>query len=457
MTRTPIIAIATAVTIAVCIARMGPRSVAEPVLGGDRGTLSKALAPPQELTDAAALFKKDDYDGALQLVQEAVKKDADLPPAQVIMAQWFAKSNVPLKVRAALERAVAEAPEDPEAYILMGDIALSEGRHTEAELLYEKADRLMAGWQGSAKRKDALLPQIQSGLAGTCLARGDWTGARQHLEAWLKLDPKSSSALQLLARCLLQQKNVEGALEKLKEAAKIQPDMLTPEAVLGQWFARAGDQENAKKWTVAALNAAPKNAKTRLVAAQWAFDAGQLDEAKQQVEIALRLDPKRSDAKLYFQAKFLRGLVALFQKDYKTAEACFESAHRQLPKDFSASNNLALALVEEDEESKRAYALDLANTNAQQYPEMAEALATYGWVLYRRGQLDAAEKVLRGAATGGSLTPDTEYYWACVLKDRGQDAEAKQWLESALRSRAPFQHREEAKTLLEKLSGVRKK
>ena len=68
--------------------------------------------------------------------------------------------------------------------------------------------------------------------------------AEKHLEAWLKLDPKSTAALQRLAQCLFQQKKVDEALAKLKEAAKIEPDRLTPEALVGQWFwARTGDQK----------------------------------------------------------------------------------------------------------------------------------------------------------------------------------------------------------------------
>ncbi len=321
MTRTPIIAIVTAVTIAVCTARMGPPSVAEPIPGGgDAGTSAKAPAQPQEVTDAAELFKKGDYEGALKLLKEAAKKNADLPPAQIIMARWFAQANVPMGVRWVLERAVVDAPGDPEAYVLIGNIALSERRVTEAQLLYEKADSLMAGWKGNAKRKDALLPQIQSGLAATYENRDDWAGAQKHLEAWLKLDPKNIEALQRLAQCLFQQKKVPEALEGLKEAAKIEPDLLTPEATLAQWFARTGDKVNARKWMIDALNAAPKDPKTRLVAAQWAWETGQLDEAKQQADAALRLDPK------YFEAKNFRGVIAVFQKDYRTAEAYFESA-----------------------------------------------------------------------------------------------------------------------------------
>ena len=59
MTRTTIITLVTALTIAVCIANLSPQAIAEPIPGsGDSGALSKAPAQPQELTDAAALFKK---------------------------------------------------------------------------------------------------------------------------------------------------------------------------------------------------------------------------------------------------------------------------------------------------------------------------------------------------------------------------------------------------------------
>ncbi len=97
-------------------------------------------------------------------------------------------------------------------------------------MLYEKANSLMSGFNGSAKRKAALQTVILSGLARTDEMREDWTGAQKELEDWLKLEPKNTAALQQLARCLFQQKNVDGALEKLKEAVKIEPTILTPEA-----------------------------------------------------------------------------------------------------------------------------------------------------------------------------------------------------------------------------------
>lgn len=407
-----------------------------------------AAAPqkqPQEVTDAIELFKKGDYDGALKLLKEAAKKNPDLPPAQIMMAQFFSQANIPMGVRSALEQAVMELPDDPQAYIILADAAVRERRVTEAILLYERANSLLAAWKGSGTKKQAMQAQVYNGMSVALGLRGDWAGAQKHLEAWLKMDPKSAPALQELARCLFQQRNPQGSLEKLREAAKIDSNALLPETALAQYFARAGDQENAKKWLVAALTAAPRDLRTRLVAAQWAWELGQLDEARKQASGALQLDPRSLDAKI------LCGVIALFQKDYKAAELYFESAHLQAPKNFAASNNLALALVEQKDKTKKQRALEYAEANAKQYPKVGDALSTYGWVLYKVGRLEEAENALRAAAGQGGFGPDAAFYLASVLADRGQDADAKQLLQRALESPGLFPQRDEAKALLEKL------
>ena len=434
--------------VAACVACTTSESAAEPIAPGSLGTASEAPAQMKELTDAVELFQKRDYEGALKLLQEAIKKDPDLPPPHVIMAQFFARANVPAGVRSALERAVVDSPDDPQAYLILGDIAMRERRAAETRLLFEKAESLLAQWKGSAKRKDSMMPQLYSGLASTAEARGDWAEARKQLDAWLKLDPKNATALLRLAQCQFREKDVPGALEKLKEAAEINADMLPPEAVLAQWFARSGDQENAKKWLIAALTVAPKNPQVRLVAAQWAWETGQLEEAEKQAAAALQLDPN------YYQAKILRGIIALFQKDYKAAELYFESAHLQSPKDFAAGNNLALALVEQKDEAKRRRALEYAENNVKQFPRMGDAYSTYGWVLYKLGRLQDAEASLRKAISGGTFSTETAYYLARVLADRGRDADAMRLLQGALQSQAPFAQREEAQSLLEQLKAA---
>jgi tetratricopeptide (TPR) repeat protein len=241
------------------------------------------------------------------------------------------------------------------------------------------------------------------------------------------------------------EKNAPASLERLKQVAKLVPDFVVPEAILGDYYEQANDRANAKKWMAEALRLAPKDVRTHLMVGRWALNAGQLQEAKTQAAEALKIDPQSLDGLI------LSGVVAMFEKDYSTAERFFETAHVQSPRNFSAANNLALVLVDQKDEAKRRRALEYAKSNIQVNPRSAEAASTYGWVLYKLGRFDEAEKALNAAISGGTAAPDTAYYIACLAYDRGRESQAKEWLEIALKSNGPFANRQDAEELLAKL------
>ncbi len=446
MKRRLAIVVVTAVLLVGCAVLRTSQLAAEPILGQDSLTAPPgATTKSREVADALALFKAREFDGALKLWKEAVKKNADMPPAQVIMAKLFFQADMPKESRNALEQAVVDAPGDPEAYLIMAGSAMHDRDVTKAESLYQKAESLMPAFDKSVKRKELLQPLIYSGLAGVAEARKDWAGAQKVIEKWMKLDPKNVRVMQRFAYALLQQKNVEGALEKLREAAKADAQMLTPEAVLAQFYERSGDRENARKWMAAALTAAPKDANTRLAAAQWAFGAGQLDEARKHAIVASQIDPK------LLRATVLLGLIAMFERDYESAELFFQSVLKQWPDDFNTSNNLAIVLIEQKDESKQRRALEYAEANVQKFPKSAHAASTYGLALYRLGRLDDAETALRAAAPIMNSDIDTAYVIASMSVDRGRKAEARQMLENALKSTRPAIFRQKAEELLGQL------
>jgi tetratricopeptide (TPR) repeat protein len=404
-----------------------------------------AEKPVPEVEEAWELFKQRDVDGALKKLKKVTKKNQDIPPAQIYLAEFFLRANAGTQAQALLEQAVIDSPDDPQAYYIMGTFAMRDRRVAAARLLFEKADSLIPKLS-SEKRKKLLEPLVLGGLARTSGARGDWADAQKKLETWLKLEPESTAALQQLGQSLLQQKDEKGALEQLVKASKIDPKLLSPEAFLAQFYWKSGDQDKAKKWMNDAINARPKELQTRVLAAQWAWETLRFGDAKKQADAAVKLDPQSVDA------QFFRGLVALFQKDYSTAEEYFQNAHLLSPKDFRVSNGLALALVEQKGEEKKQRALEYAEANARQYSKSSEALSTYGWVLYKLGRLDDAERMLRGAVSGGTFSADTAYCLARVLSKRGgHDKDIRQLLESALQSPAPFQNRDDAKAWLEEL------
>lgn len=418
---------------------------AEPIDTSGLGGAPDATQQYQEVKDAVTRFRNGDIDGAKALLVTAAKKYADLPPAEVMLAQLFAAANQGNQVVAWLEEAIKQTPGDPEAYLILGDLAFRGGRVTEAGLMFGKANALLPEFKGAAKRKKALVERISAGLASVAEVGQDWAGAQKHIEAWLAEEPNNANALQRLGRALFQQNKATEALEKFKAAKKASEQVLTPEAILAQLYEAAGDRENAAKMMVAALKAAPNDVPTRLAAAQWSFETEQYDQAKEQAAIALKLDSESLGAKI------LAGIVALFLKDNKAAEGHFEAAHLQAPANFAASNNLALALAEQDNEAKKRKALEYADVNVRANQNAAEAWSTYGWVLYRLNRLNEAEQALAKAASAGTLSADTAFYIAKVQVDRGQNAKAKELLENALKTKRPFSMRKEAEALLEKL------
>jgi tetratricopeptide (TPR) repeat protein len=409
-----------------------------------------------EINEAWNLFKNRDADGALQVLKKASRVHPEISPPYVILFRFFAAAKAATGMRNALEQGVKNLPNDPEAYLDLGDMNWQEQRVTESRLLYEKAASLLSKSDIAARRKNLEI-RILAGLARTSEAREDWTGAQKYAEDWLKLDPKSIDAMQRIGGCLLRQKNVNGALEYLlkgyklaeadaKEKGKTEVDMLPPEAVVAQYFWKTGDQDNAKKWMIVMLQQYGRNISVRILAAQWAWETGQLVEAEKQANAVLQLDPQSLDGLV------LRGLIARFQKNYKAAEEYTQRAVLLKPNLFPATNNLALALAEQSSEDKKLRALEYAENNARQYQktnQASEAWSTYGWVLYKLEHFDEAEKALRQAIAGGTFTPDTAYYLARVLnKIGGHTKDATNLLESAVKTTGPFAYRDDAKALL---------
>ncbi|MCR4412212.1 MAG: tetratricopeptide repeat protein [Thermoguttaceae bacterium] len=420
---------------------MGP--AAPPVGGGVGAPTSLGQIP--EIQEAAGHFRNADYDKAVEVLRTAVKKHPDLPPAHLILAQFFNATNQPANMRNALEQAIAEDPADPEPYAVLAELAVRNRQMTEAGLLYAKVLEL-ADARKESKRAASLRRPALAGLAMVADARKDWPAAQKYLEALLVEEPKNAGALQQLGRVLFHQKKLDEAKKRLQEAAKAGDDVLSAEANLARFYQEAGDTATAAQYMLEAIKANPTDFRTRLVAAEWSLEIGKFDQAETQAQAAIKLSPDSIEAKL------VRGTVALFRKDYKTAQDMFEQAHLQAPGNFSATNNLALALVEQDEESKKRMALDYAQINARVGPDRPEANATLGWVYYRLGRIDEAENALRKSLSiAGQPSPDTAYYFARVLNDRGRKEEARRLLDLALKAKSPFPMRPEAEALAAEL------
>jgi tetratricopeptide (TPR) repeat protein len=398
-----------------------------------------------EIEKAEASFRKGAFDEAYTLLQAAVKKNPQLPPARLQLALLFLRANEGKAFRSLLEVAAAENPDHPDVYLNNGSIALAEGRITDTVLNCQTVLALTNSDRWTADQKKNFQREARAGLATAFEARKDWAAARTHLAAWLELDPKNPQVRLKLGRVLYFLGKSDDAFQELQAAFKDEPNLDPPEVSMGLLAAMKGEPKLADEWLQKAVQKHQTSVRAHLALASWLIDQSKLEAAKTHINQATKLDANSRDA------AGLRGLVARQERDYPSAEKIFEELHKTAPGDFFAANNLALVLIESGTSAQQKRGVEMAEVNARQYSRNAEALATLGYVYFRTERIDDAEKALAPIAAGGQMSADTAYYMARVLMARSKWAEAKKILETALTTTGQFINRREAEKRLEEV------
>jgi tetratricopeptide (TPR) repeat protein len=400
-----------------------------------------------DVDKAVAKFTSGDIEQARELLEVAAMRNPELPPAGVMLARLlFATNQVP-RGRAELERAVLVQPDDPEAYEAIGNLAISEGRFTEAGLVYRQVDELVEKMPSDSPRKKNLALRAQAGLATVAEARNNWDEAVGHLQQWIKLDENDFRPHVRLGQVLFRLNKPDEAFAELERAAKLSDQAPVPGVLMGRFYQQAGDEKKAGEYMAQALAQSPEDPVALVGVAEWSLEVGKLADAKKYADMALRIKPDSVEAKL------VRGLIARFENDYTEAEKQFESAHLLAPANLIASNQLALVLSQQDDATKLRRATELAELNARQFANSVDAQATLAAVYLKAGRTDEAERVLTRIVNAGQpITGDIAYYMAQLLVRRDRSDEAKRWLRIALDSKGPFANRQAAQALFDQLN-----
>ena len=429
-----------AVLLAACLARTSYGQVTVKDLTG-----TDDVGPYyQDVEDAIKRYQARDVDGARKLLLEASKKSTRIAPGEVLLGRILLATNQRPTAYAELERAMKSHPDDPEPLILLGDVAYSEGRVTEAGMLYTHAVGLANKFSQNATRKKDLQARAYGGAALVLEAREQWKEARPMLEAWVKVSPDQVAAHNRLGRTLFELGDRNGALTALQNGAKADPKAVPAEFTLAGLYLTAKEPDKAESWVKSGASK-NKSFNAQLAAANLYLQLNNVKQALAHADQAVKLDPKNTDANL------MRGMIARLQKDYETSERYLARAHLMSPTNFQALNQLSLVLIEQEDEADKKRALEFAEWLARmavRTPQAAEANATLGWIQYRTGRNAEAERTLSTLTT---FNPETAYFAANVLRDRGRTADALKLLDFALQQDRPFVYRDEAEALRSKL------
>ncbi|MDO4549644.1 MAG: tetratricopeptide repeat protein [Planctomycetia bacterium] len=404
-----------------------------------------------EVQEALALFREMKFEEAIKKLDDARSRNMDMAPSQLIMAQWLSLANQPRAVRQAIEQTVTKYPDDPEAYVVLAELNLQNGGITEAELLYGKTREVVQKFNSSNKRKANIIRRYLLGMAQVCAARGKNPEAIKNLTTLLNNDSKNVGAWNLLGMIQFQSENIPETLKAFEKAKELEPKSLVPEARVAMLYHNKNARKESQEYMTAALNKAPNDVDVRLVAAQWALQLNSTEAAAKQADSALKIDENSTEAQL------VRGIIALHQKDFVTAERNFQKVLATSPSSFPATNNLALALCEQSADpAKLKKAEEYALVNVRMNNPPAEAFSTAAWVLYKKGEYNQALQFLQNAIrlTNGQLSPDMGYYLAATyaeLNNPDMKKQAKEILTKVLETKQPFYKRSDAEALLKQL------
>jgi tetratricopeptide (TPR) repeat protein len=399
-----------------------------------------------ELEQATISFQGADFETCLKQLGQAVRAHPELPPAHALFAELASRNNQVTLVRPALERASAEDPAHPEVFLLFGDLALREGRWTDAAVQFEKATALASAPRWTAPQRAYFDRRCLQGKAAVAEGREDWKAAKAALDDWLKLEPADALARQRLGKALFGLGQYDDAYQELQRATRDDAALEPAPISMVLLYTGAGDFKKAEEWMGYAVKTAPDSLGVRMGRAAWLLDRDRALEAQADAEAAARIDPRSPGPRR------LLCLAARARKDVARAEPILEALDRESPGDTWVRNELALVLAEQADDAKRRRALELAESNARRNPNDPDAMATLGTVYYRLHRFDQAEPLLQAVVASGRGSSDTAYVLARVSSDRGHPEAAPALLKAALASPGFFAFRNDARQWLDRLT-----
>jgi Flp pilus assembly protein TadD len=293
----------------------------------------------------------------------------------------------------ALDRAHAAVscrPSSPTAYQTRGQVLRSQGRAGEAERDFLKATQLDAGFADA-----------HASLGAARVVRGDFAGARPHLERAVASQPRAAEWRYNLALCDVAEEKPEAAHLQLREALQARPGWPEALVALGGVLVRLDRVQEAVVALQGALaiNPAMRQGWNNLGVAQLA--QGKPNEAVESFRRWAALAPGEAAA-LWHLGNALRGAG-----DRRGAEAAYREALAREPGCAPALQNLGNLLREAGRHGEavaaleRAVALaDVAETHfALSLALLAAGKLERGWREYgwRLGARPEPESVLRDA------------------------------------------------------------
>ncbi|MFT3847303.1 MAG: PEP-CTERM system TPR-repeat protein PrsT [Propionivibrio sp.] len=419
-----------------------------------------------------------DLKGARSAYAQALEKDASFRPAILNLVRLDLSEKRFDEARKRLDALLIKQPDDHEALYEYGLLERRAGRIDEAvrrmlkaadvqrqdarpalaliDLYLSRRDPAKA--LEVAKTWSSRLPDdlpVQIALGRTLLASGDAGAALSVFTGAARLAEYDARTLVTIGYLQIQAGSLDGAAYCAQKALQGQPDDPAAMMLMVEIEAKRGDPAKADEALKMLSGKHPDRVETALATGHLALSRGQYPAAIAAFRKAVARQDSTANALALVNAyltsgeagkavTFLEGWLKTRPNDLPgrkaLAEAQFRSGHLQPARQSYA---MALALAPDDAAMLNNYANLLQQLNdptAQQMAEKAFALDpgnpsyadTLGWILVRKGQIDAGLRYLREARLRNPENAEIRFHLAYGLAKSGRSNEAREELLAAL-------------------------
>ncbi len=380
---------------------------------------------------AEVAFRAERLDDALAAVDEALRLAPDDQAARILRDRILLASGRVDEALRDMKRMVTRHPRDVALLHNYARMLVQAERYEDALDIYQRARRLAP---------DDLDLVYATALLQIELKRYD--AARANLERLLESPHRRNEAAYYLGRIAEAQKHYD---EAIAWYSRLQQGEYSLDAQLriARLLAKLGQIDAAREHLARLRNGTDSEAvqiRTILTEGEILREAGRYQDAWNLYDRYLKLHPDSIDL------LYARGMVAEKIGRLDLLERDLRAVLKRDPENASALNALGYTLADRTDRYQEAY--DLIKRALAIRPDDPAILDSMGWVLYRLGRLEEAERYLR-QALDKLYDPEIAYHLVEVLLAQDRREEAQKVLDKA---RAEFPDDERLKRVAGKLA-----
>ncbi|TWU48543.1 Tetratricopeptide repeat protein [Rubripirellula tenax] len=389
---------------------------------GENAVLAKRISHAKDLIAKGLLSEAAEH-------LEVLRTHPEVSDVDVVIADLLFSAGRGFEAQQWLERASAIGPQRVGIYLSFAELAVRQRRWFDGWALTGLAERIDPPRHWSPAMKGRVADRLKLLKAICCEGRSDWDQAREAYSSLIEASAELSEtvarqAYSGLARSCFLAKDYQSAFTALTNLAAKVPAIGNPDQMMAALYEQAGMVAEADEAYQKSVRASVGGQQTaaRLAYARFLLHTNAPEKAKPLLGDSKM--PVSGDPTEEAERFFLLAVSARLEGRFSDAMTILSKLHQERPDSVAAAMQLAVVLVDRQDESMRARAMQIAESVVRNLPSSSDAWATLGWVQLRLGDTAAADKSLAESLKLSKPSRDTLYYMAEFKRAMGKTDDA---------------------------------